>query len=178
MAGRNYPPPPPSGVGLRHPAEDPCLLSRYAPAVRSHQVTALEDCIAAQRREIQSLLVDNQRLAATHVVLKQDLSLAQRELRRLSAASGDVKAERDAQVREVYERSLKMEAEVRAINVMATELAQVRTDVQKLGAERKELEAELQLADAGVVRARADSKQAVSIKAEMELLHQEIQRGR
>lgn len=178
MARRDYPPPPPNSVTLRHPIEDPRLLPRYASAVRSPQVTALDDRIAAQHREIQSLLLDNQRLAAAHLALKQDFSLAQQELRRLSAAAGDVKAERDAQVREVYERSLKLEAEVRAINSMAKELAQVRADVQKLGADRKDLEAELQVADAELARARADSKEAVAIKTEIEVLHQEIQGGR
>ncbi|KAK4764986.1 hypothetical protein SAY86_026076 [Trapa natans] len=171
-------PPHPNGVGLRPIEDTRFLLLHHASAVRSHQVTALEDRIAAQRLEIQSLLVDNQRLVATHVAIKQDVALAQQELRQLSSAAGDVKAERDAQVREVYERSLKLEADARSINAMVKELAQMRVDVQKLISERKQLEEELQLADAEVARARADSKQAVSIKAEMELLHREIQRGR
>ncbi|OWM66665.1 protein FLC EXPRESSOR [Punica granatum] len=179
MAGRDYPPPLSSGVRLRHPMEDPRLLPRHAPATsRSLHVAALEDRIAAQHREIQSLLVDNQRLAATHVALKQDFSIAQQELRLLMAAAGDVKAERDAEVREVHERSLKLEAEVRVINTMAKELAQVRADVQKLAAEREGLEEEWQAADAEIARARADSEQEAAMKAEIEALHQDIQRGR
>lgn len=72
MAGRNH-------LQLR---EIP--LSRVAPLPRSttdprllhtrphHHL--LEDRISTQHRDIQSLLLDNQRHAATHVALKQEVS--------------------------------------------------------------------------------------------------------
>lgn len=89
-----------------------------------------------------------------------------------------MKAERDAQASELYERSLKMEAEVRAIDEMSAELAQVRSDVQKLGGARQELSAKLQAIEDDLARARLESQQIPSIKANIESVHKEIQRGR
>ncbi|KAF3454864.1 hypothetical protein FNV43_RR05312 [Rhamnella rubrinervis] len=188
MAGR-YSHPRPNAVELRHVTlsrvshnharhimDSPRLLHR---AKHHHSSTqALEDRIEIQHREIQSLLLDNQRLAATHVALKQELALAHQDLRSLSAATANAKAELDAHVREVYERSLNMDAEVRSIDAMSAELDQVRVDVQKLVALRKELTAELQAIEDDLARASLESKQVEEIKAEIDTMHQEIQRGR
>ncbi|KAF8018770.1 hypothetical protein BT93_H3620 [Corymbia citriodora subsp. variegata] len=174
MAGRNYLPPQ-NALKLRHSLDDPRLPSRLS----SHpQLASLEDRAASQRREIQSLLAENQRLLATHVALKQELSLSQQELRRLSSTAADVKAERDAEVREVYDKSLKMEAEVREINSMAAELAQVRRDVLSLGAERKEHVVQFRCLEEEVLRAAAELKQVPLVKSEIEAMHEEIQKGR
>ncbi|KAF5954335.1 hypothetical protein HYC85_007191 [Camellia sinensis] len=100
------------------------------------------------------------------------------ELRHLSAAASDVAAERDAQVRDVYERSLKIEAEVRSIDSLSADLAQVRADIPKLTSDRQELAAKLKAIDSDLVRARSDLQQLPSIKAEIETMHQEVQRGR
>ncbi|XP_024982085.1 protein FLC EXPRESSOR-like isoform X2 [Cynara cardunculus var. scolymus] len=136
-----------------------------------------EDRIAVHHREIQSLLVDNQRLAATHVALKQELSLALQDLRHLSSAAGNVKADRDAEVREVYEKAVKMEAEVRLIDELSAELVQVRGDVQKLSSERKELNEKLDQVHGDLAKERSKAHQIPLIKAEIDAMHKELQRG-
>lgn len=155
----------------------PCGLVPVS-AVRSVQGSELEDRITAQHRQIQSLVIDNQRLAAAQVSLKQELSIAQQDLRRLSTFAGDLKAERDAQVREAYENSLKLEGEVCQIGAMALELDRVQSDIQKLSADRNELDAELQAMDSNLVRARAESKQVPAFKADIDAVRQELQKGR
>jgi hypothetical protein len=45
----------------------------------------LEQKIQSQHMEIQSLLSENQRLAATHVALRQELAAAQQEMQRLTS---------------------------------------------------------------------------------------------
>ncbi|KAA8549459.1 hypothetical protein F0562_001143 [Nyssa sinensis] len=192
MAGRNHLPP--HALQLRevplgraplqgHHAliEDRRGLHRvpipYSSAAGRPHPALVEEHLANQHRDIQSLLIDNQRLAATHVALKQELAAAQQELRHLSAVAADVKAERDAQVREVYERSLKMDAEVRSIDALNEELAQVTADIQELTAVRRELTAKLQAIDGDLVRAGSELQQLPAIKAEIEAMRQEIQRG-
>ncbi|XP_061958586.1 protein FLC EXPRESSOR-like isoform X1 [Populus nigra] len=176
MAGRNH-------LQLR---EIP--LSRVAPLPRSttnprHLRTRphhhlLEDRISTQHREIQSLLLDNQRHAATHVALKQEVSLSQQDLRHLSTLAADVKAERDNQIREVYQRSLKLDAELRSIDAMSAELVRVRTDVQKLTVQRQDMTAQLKEMNSEIVKAKTDTQQVGVIKEEIETVQQEIQRGR
>ncbi|KAK8581408.1 hypothetical protein V6N13_144435 [Hibiscus sabdariffa] len=166
MARRNHLTPPSS---LTH-----SITERHS----IHQHHHLEDRIAIQHREIQSLLLDNQRLATAHVALKQDLALAQQELRHLSAAAANVKSERDAEVREVYERSLKLDAEARAVDAMTSELARVRADVKKFMADNQELKAELEAVNDELAKARMEATQVPVLMADMEVVRKEIQKGR
>lgn len=141
--------------------------------------TALEDRIDLQQREIQSLLIDNQRLGATHVALKQDLTAAQSDLRNLKAVAGQIKSERNAEVREVYERSLKLDDELRAFDAMNAELTQVRNDIEDLSTSRHELATELKTIQGEIERSRSDeSSQMEAIRADIETFQQEIQKGR
>ncbi|PIM97661.1 hypothetical protein CDL12_29863 [Handroanthus impetiginosus] len=178
MAGRNHMPG--SGLNLRsnhHPLEEPRLVQphrRLAPA----EVHLIEDRIAAQSREIQTLLRDNQRLATNHVALKQDVAAAQQEIRRLSATASAVKAERDAQVREVYERSIKLEAEARSTDGLSAELDRVRADIKKLRDEREELSEKLKDIEGDTSRIRLELQQLPGLKAEIEAMQREIQQGR
>ncbi|XP_062086629.1 protein FLC EXPRESSOR isoform X2 [Humulus lupulus] len=180
MAGRHHLPPP--NAVMSQEASQSRTNPTIGDARLLHRVAqpsaALEDRIAIQHREIQSLLVDNQRLSATHVALKQELSAAQQDLRVLSAAAASTKAEKDAQVRDVYERSFNMEAEVRKVDAVAGELAQVRADVLTLSTSRKELAAQLQAVEDDLAKARLDSKPVLAVKAEIESVNREIQRGR
>ncbi|KAJ4969696.1 hypothetical protein NE237_002795 [Protea cynaroides] len=169
--------------GQHHHAliEEPLALHHRIPlsagAGRPHPAI-IEEHLVAQNREMQVILHDHQRLAATHVALKQDLALAQQELRHLSATAANVKADRDAEIRDVYERSLNMEAQVRSIGDLNAELAQVRLDVKKLSAARQELTAQLQSISGDLARARTDLQQAPAIKDEIEYMRHELQRGR
>ncbi|KAJ6692264.1 PROTEIN FLC EXPRESSOR [Salix purpurea] len=138
MAGRNH-------LQLR---ETP--LSRAAALPRSttdprHLHTRphhhlLEDRISIQHREIQSLLLDNQRLAETHGALKQEVSLSQQDLRHLSTLAADIKAERDNQIREVYQRSLELDAELRSIDAISAELVQVGAIKEEIETVQQEIQ--------------------------------------
>ncbi|XP_039054027.1 protein FLC EXPRESSOR-like isoform X3 [Hibiscus syriacus] len=165
MAGRNNLTPPSSLTRS--------IIERHT----IHQHHHLEDRIAIQHREIQSLLLDNQRLAAAHVALKQDLALAQQETRHLLAASANVKSERDAEVREIYERSLKMDAQTRSVDAMTSELARVRADVKKLMAGNQELKADLEAVNDELAKARMEAKQVPVLMADIEAVRKEIHKG-
>ncbi|KAH7549845.1 hypothetical protein ACOSP7_025192 [Xanthoceras sorbifolium] len=154
------------------------LSNRAPPPRHLPSLHHLEDRIAIQHGEIQSLIVENQRLAATHVALKQELSLANQDLRHLSSTAAEIKGERDAEVREVYEKSLKLDAEARVVDAMNAELNQVRADVEKLAVVKKELTNQLKDMDDDLTKAKSDSKEVTAIKAEIETMRQEIQRGR
>ncbi|XP_028804866.1 protein FLX-like 1 [Neltuma alba] len=158
--------------------DDEPLLLRRRPHSPPSSPSALRDRIAAKNREIQSLLLDNQRLAATHVALKQELAATQQDIRHLSSAAAEVKVQRDIEVREIYEKSLQMDAEVRAIEAMSSDLAQVRADVQELIEARKDLASHLQAIESDLARVREESQQVPAIKADIGAMRHEIQRGR
>lgn len=142
------------------------------------EVHRIEDQIAAHSRAIETLLLDNQRLAASHVALKQDVVAAQQDLRHISATASSVKAERDAQVREVYERSLRVEAEARSIGGLSAELERVRVDINGLRKERDELLERLKDIDGDTARTRLELQQLADLKGEIEAMRRENDRGR
>ncbi|XP_047983723.1 protein FLC EXPRESSOR-like [Salvia hispanica] len=142
------------------------------------EIRLKEDLIAARSREIQTLLLDNQRLAASHVALKQDVLAAQQDLHRLSVTASSVKAERDAQVREVYQRSLKLEAESRSADALSAESNRVRAQIQDLRAERDQLSVKLKEVQDDIARTQPEQKEFSDLKADIEALRREVQKGR
>lgn len=138
----------------------------------------IEERLAVQHQEIQGLLVDNQRLAATHVALKQELAAAQYELQRMSHVAGSMHSEKDIQLRELYDKSIRMEADLHAFEAMRGELLQVHSDVQKLSASKQELTGQVQALTQDLNRANSEKQQIPALKAEIENMKQELQRAR
>lgn len=102
----------------------------------------------------------------------------QHELQRAHHAAGAVQAEADAQLRDLYEKSAKMEADLREAEAMRVELLHVRSDVLRLNVARQELSAQVQAITQDLSRAGADMQQVPTIQAEIESMKQELQRAR
>lgn len=202
MAGRNRGPPvpikgiahggmlppvheSPQFVRGRGPVPHPALLEEMReppmgmdPRQLLPHPAIIEERLAVQHDEIQGLLIDNQRLAATHVALKQELEVAQFELQRTHEYAGLLHAEKDIQMRELYEKSVKMDRDLQAVDSMRTELMRVHGDVKELTAARQELTAKAQLMTEDLARMTAELQQVPAIKADIEGLKQELQRTR
>lgn len=175
MAGRNHIP---SKLRSDYRHADDLLRLRPHRRLTPTELCLIEDRIAAQSREIQTLLVDNQRLATSHVALKQDVVAAQQDLRHLAATASSVKAERDAQVREVYERSLKLQAEARPIDVLSAELDRVRAEIKELRSEREQLAEKLKKIEDEIARTHPELQEFSELKTDIEATQREIRKGR
>ncbi|GJX01060.1 FLX-like protein 1 [Tanacetum coccineum] len=137
-----------------------------------------EERLAVQHQDIQALLVDNQRLAATHVALKQELEAAQHELQQTDHFARNFLMEKDMQLRELYEKSAKMEHDLHGVEGMRAELMQVHADVKELTATRQKLTAQVQAMTQDLGRANADLQQVPALKSEIGGLRQELQHAR
>ncbi|KAM6584988.1 hypothetical protein CsatB_011990 [Cannabis sativa] len=138
----------------------------------------IEERLAAQHQDIQGLLVDNQRLAATHVALKQELEAAQHELQRMGHIADSLQIEKDVQMQEMIDKSLRLEVDLRGVKEMQAELHQVRSDIKDFTAGRQELTGNVQAMTQDLARMTMDLQQAPSLKAEIEAMKQELQRAR
>ncbi|XP_073297898.1 protein FLX-like 1 [Primulina huaijiensis] len=138
----------------------------------------IKERLAAQHDEIQALLVDNQRFAATHVALRQELEVAQYELQRDDNFARSLHAENELQMREFYEKSVKMEHELHAVNAMRAELMQVHMDIKELTAVRQDLAAQVQMMTQDLSRVTSDLQKIPAIKAEIEGLRREMEQTR
>ena len=172
------------GRGLG-PVPHPALLeeireSQYGmhPGSLPPHPAMIEERLAAQHQDIQALLLDNQRLAATHVALKQELEAAQHELQRMAHVADSLHEERDIQMRELYEKSVRLEVDLRGVETMRAELLQVHSDVKELTVARQELTGQVQAMSQDLTRMTADLQQVPALKAEIETVKQELHRAR
>ncbi|XVE53017.1 hypothetical protein DITRI_Ditri02bG0170900 [Diplodiscus trichospermus] len=138
----------------------------------------IEERLAAQLQEIQGLLADNQRLAATHVALKQELEAAQHELQRMAHYADSLRVEKDAQMREMYEKSVRLEVDLRGVEAMKAELVRVNADIKHLDAVKQDLTGQVQLMSQDLARLTGELQQAPALKAQIENVKQELQRAR
>ncbi|KAJ4760666.1 Protein FLX-like 1 [Rhynchospora pubera] len=174
MAGRSRLPPPSFTRGaadLDGPPPRPHL--RHPPPPPPHVM--LEERMAVQFDDVQALLSDNQRLAATHVALKQEVQMAQYELRRASVLFDASRSDADLRLREVYEKMMKLESELGAADAMRADLMHVRNDIQRLTSDRQDLLGQVQALTQDLTRASTDARQVPAIKSEIETLKKEIQ---
>lgn len=166
------------------PSRDEGILApppRAAPsgASAAHPAFALiEERLVARDQDIQELLVDNQRFAATHVALQQQLIAAQHELRAVSVAATRARAEREGEVRALADQAAHIEAEARAVAAARAEVDQVHADVQVLAAARTDLVNRLQSLREKLLHKKAEASKTDSVRAQIETMRREIQKGR
>ncbi|KAJ1435442.1 hypothetical protein SESBI_04950 [Sesbania bispinosa] len=138
----------------------------------------LEQKFASQHVEMQRLATENQRLAATHGVLRQELAAAQHELQMLHAHIATLTAEREQQIHTVLNKITKMEADLQAAEPVKLELQQARGDAQNLMLSRDELISKAQNLNKDIQRVHTDVQQIPALLSELESLRQEYQHCR
>lgn len=138
----------------------------------------MEQKLAHQHVEMQRLATENQRLAATHSTLRQQLAAAQQDLQRLQTRSGAVNSEQEQQLRVLKDRIAKMEAGLKASEPVKVELQQARAEAQSLIAARQELISKVQQLSQDLQRSHADAQQIPALMSELDALRQEYQRCR
>ncbi|GAB2222865.1 hypothetical protein Drorol1_Dr00016995 [Drosera rotundifolia] len=138
----------------------------------------LEQKAHAQHIEMEKLATENQRLAATHGTLRQQLAAIQQDLNMLEARTESVKAEREQQKRGLVNKISKLEAELREAESITLELQQAHKEAQSLVKEREQLFSKLQQMGQDLQKARADLQQVPALMAELDGLRQEYQHCR
>lgn len=138
----------------------------------------LEEELEIQHVEIRRLLSDNRRLVDDRMCLQRELGAAKEEIHRMNIAIGDIRAEQDFQSRELIEKGLKLEADLRATEPFKNEVIQLRSEVQKLKNAKQDLSGQVQKLTQDRAKLQADNKQIPAFRAEIDGLHQELMRAR
>lgn len=138
----------------------------------------MEQKLAAQHVEMQKLATENQRFAATHGTLRQDLAAIQHELQMLHNHVGAVKSEREQQIMGLLDNIGKMESGLQGAEPLKLELQQARADAQSLLSAREELVSRVQQLTEDHQRAHMDLQQVPALMSELEGLRQEYQHCR
>lgn len=180
MAGRGRIPPRyvlPDG-GRRGPYGDIPAgppFQRGPPPPRPPPLAVYEEEIELQMVEIRRLAGDNRRLVEDCTGLQRELAMAKEEIHRLNVLIADVRAEKEVRMRELIEKGMKVEADLRATEPLRNEVVQLRTEVQKVNVLRQE---QVQGLTQDLSRAEADANQVPALKGEIDGLMQELMRAR
>lgn len=169
---------PPHGPGLVHPEPFGAGIRPPHDGFPPHDMLPppeiLEQKLATQHMEMERLAVENQRLAATHGSLRQQLGAAQDELKMLESKVRGSKVEREQQIRGLMERIAKMEADLQAVDRLKLDLQQARKEAQSLVEVRQELMSKVQQLGNEVQRAHLDRQQIPTMMSELNHLRQEF----
>lgn len=175
MAGRNraresfdhrrgYPPEGPVvRVPLARPVPHPALL---------------EEELEIQHVELRRLLGENRRLFEDRIALERELTAAKEEVRCMNLAIADIHTEQDLQSRELMERGMKLEADLRATEPLKSEAAQLRAEVKKLSTIKQDLSGKVRSLSQELAKLQGDNRHIPVLRTEIDGLHQELLRAR
>ncbi|CAN1173616.1 Protein FLX-like 2 [Linum perenne] len=138
----------------------------------------LEQKLSAQDLEMQRLVTENQRLAASHGSSRHELVAAQHELQRLHAHVQAIRAEREQQMKVLSDKTAKIENELKGAEPTKKELQQARIEAEKLVSSRQELMSKVHQLNQEIHKVHMEAQQIPALMLELEGLRQEQQRCR
>ncbi|KAI8019885.1 Protein FLX-like 3 [Camellia lanceoleosa] len=177
MAGRNRIPSDAFDNRRGYPLEGPLFRGPMPHPVPPHPAM-LEEELQMQHVEIRRLLGENRRLVEDRMALQRELGAAKEELHHMNLAIADIRGEQEMHSRELIERGLKLEADLRAAEPLKNEAVQLRAEVQKLNTIRQDLAGQVQNLTQDLAKLKADNQQIPLLRADIDGLHQELMRAR
>ncbi|XP_026659652.1 protein FLX-like 3 [Phoenix dactylifera] len=139
---------------------------------------ALYEELELQQIEIRRLLADRHAFVEDRAALQQELMAAKEEIHRMNMVIADIRADKEVHCRELIEKGLKLESDLRATEPLRKEAIQLRAEIQKLKVMRQDLVGQVQTLQQELTRAQADNKQITILRSEIDGLRQELMRAR
>ncbi|KAG8082376.1 hypothetical protein GUJ93_ZPchr0014g47318 [Zizania palustris] len=133
----------------------------------------LENKLSMQTAEAEKLIRENQRLASSHVVLRQDIIDTEKEMQMIRAHLGNVQTETDMHIRDLVERMRLMEADIQTGDSVKQELHHVHMEAKRLIAERQMLTVEIDKVNKDLHKLSGDNKNLPELLVELDGLHKE-----
>ncbi|KAK3119096.1 hypothetical protein QOZ80_9BG0713740 [Eleusine coracana subsp. coracana] len=147
------------------------LHMRGAP--RPHPAVLQEE-FELQEVELRRLLADNRALVEERDLLHREVQAGKEEVHSLNGIIAHINTEKEDYISKLVDKRKKLEAELRATEPLQDEVVQLRSEVDKLVAVRKELSAEASSLMQELAREKSGNRQLPVLKAEIDDLRQEI----
>jgi len=176
MAGRNRMPHNPAD--FRGFQDGPPPILNRGPGLLPVYPVALEEEIEIQDRENWRIVADNHHLADENVILQRDVMAAKDEIHRLDQVILKLRADKDAQTRDLIDRCLKLEADLRVTEPLREEVIRLRAEAQKLNALRQDLTAQIRVLSQDITHLRSENKQLSALRADVDRMRKELTEAR
>ncbi|XP_072979618.1 protein FLX-like 3 [Typha angustifolia] len=138
----------------------------------------IEEELAIRHDEMRRIVADNRFLMEEIVELRSEIPLVKEELHVLSQAIPKLRADKEVETRELIQRGLTLQAELRSLEPLRAEVLQLRAEAQKLEALREEMSSKVQSLTQELKHVQSENQQIPSVRAELAGLRQELARGR
>ncbi|XP_077211721.1 protein FLX-like 3 isoform X2 [Tasmannia lanceolata] len=149
-----------------------------SPIPRPPHPALLEEELQIQHVEIRRLAGENRRLSEDRLGMQRELVMAKEELHRMNMAIADIQADREAHSRQLIEKGLKLEADLRSTEPLRSEVVLLRSEVEKLNGVKQEMAGKIQSLSQELTRLQSDNQQIPLWRSEIDGLHQELVRAR
>lgn len=171
MAGRNR--------MTRHPMNEGPHGFRDAPPLRGPlPLHPVEEELVIRHDEIRRLQADNRLLMEENVALRREIDFVKNELLQASQAIPKLRSDKELESRELIQRGLPLEAELRAREPLREEAIQLKSEAQKLDALRQELSGKVQALQQDLKHLQTENQQLPTLQIEIDGLRQELLRAR
>lgn len=147
------------------------------PPPRPHPAL-LEEEFELQQIEIRRLMADHHALVEDRLALQREIAAGKEEIHRLNMIMADFRAEKESHIRELIEKGLKLEADLRATEPLRNEVVHLRAEIEKQIAMKQELNVKIQTLTQELTRAQADNQQISILRGEIDGLREELMRAR
>ncbi|KAL6905494.1 hypothetical protein ACP4OV_003095 [Aristida adscensionis] len=134
----------------------------------------LEEELESQEAELRRLMADNRALAEERTALHRELHSGKEEVRHLNLIIADINAEKEAYISKLVDKRKKLEAELRSYEPLRDEVVQLRGEIERLVAARKELSAEAASLMQELTREKSGKQELPMLKEEIDGLRQEL----
>lgn len=145
---------------------------------RSISPRRFEGELSSRRAEMRRIRDDNQHLVDEIVGLRQAMSRLKEDLHSSSQAIPKLRAEKELESRELTQRNLKLEAELRSLEPLRQDALQLRSEAGTLQSLRQELTAKVQGLTKELEHQNSESQRIPAMIAERDSLRQELIRAR
>lgn len=176
MEGRNRMPRHPESY--RGPRDDPRVLVHRGMGPLPPHPAALEEEIELQHRDIQRILAENRHVIDENVILQRDLAGLNDEMHRLGQMIPKLRAEKDAQTRDLVERGLKLESELRDVEPLRAEVVQLRAEAQKSNSVRQDLVTQVQNLTEDISKIKSENQQISAMRNDIDGMRKELKEAR
>ncbi|KAG2664124.1 hypothetical protein I3760_16G064800 [Carya illinoinensis] len=172
MAGRSHMPRQPEN--FRGSRDGPRLVVNRGPGPLPIHPSALEEEFQMQHREMKRTVVENRLIINDNTHLQRELTAANDEIHRLGQVIHKLQAEKDAHVRELIERGLKLEADLHASEPLRAEVLHLRAEVQKMNALRQDLSAQVQSLTQDINHLQAENQQLIAMRDDTDMMRKDL----
>ncbi|XP_066334659.1 protein FLX-like 3 isoform X2 [Miscanthus floridulus] len=138
----------------------------------------LAEELSSHRAEMRRIREDNQRLADEIVSLRQTKPRLEEDLQVSSQAVPKLRAEKELESRELTQRNLKLEAELRALEPLRQDALYLQSEASKLQSLRQELAAKVRGLLKELEHQKSESQKMTAMIAERDALCQELHQAR